>query len=167
MKLRIFLALLFAALLFSHGPFYNPYNPLHAEEEKKENPSILSADEKNLEAMHVISSHTLLDYVKELGLEKYSGRLTGTGGYNAAAQWVVSLLQKWGVRPAGDNGSYYQDFPNPYTLVLESGDVALFIPYHKNTFIEKHYQYEKDFQPGSTSGSGEAKGEVVYVGYGI
>lgn len=164
MKFKIFLILLFAGLLFIQVPFYAF---LHGQEGPQEPTIILTEEEKILGAMHSLSSHTLLEYVKELCQEKYSGRLTGTAGYNAAAQWVVSLLQKWDIQPAGDNGSYYQDFPNPYTLVLESGDVALYIPYHKDTFIEKHYQYEKDFLPGSTSGSGEVKGEVVYVGYGI
>ncbi len=158
MKLRFFLLLLSVGMLFS-------YAPVSSQEGEKQIP--LADEEKTLGAMHAISSHTLLDYVKELCLEKYGGRLTGTAGYNAAAQWVVSLLKKWGVQPAGDNGSYFQDFPNPYTLVLEEGAVTLHIPVHKNTFIEKHYLYEKDFLPGSTSGSGEVKGEVVYVGYGI
>jgi len=164
MKLKIFLPLLSVVLLFIVAPLYGP---LYAQEEPKETPVTLTDEQKILGAMHTISSHTLLDYVKELCLEKYNGRLTGTAGYNAAAQWVVSLLQEWGVQPAGDNGSYFQDFPNPYTLVLEEGAVTLHIPVDKNTFIEKHYLYEKDFLPGSTSGSGEVKGEVVYVGYGI
>jgi hypothetical protein len=127
----------------------------------------LTVEEKVLDAVHSISSHTLLDYVKELCSETYAGRLTGTAGYDASAQWVASLLEKWGIKPGGDNGTYFQNFPNPYTLVLESGEVVLHIPYKKNTVIQKHYEYETDFIPGSTSGSGEVKGEVVYVGYGI
>lgn len=140
-------------------------SPLHSQEGKKETP--LTNEEKILEAMHGISSHTLFDYVKELCSEKYGGRLTGTAGYNASAQWAASLLKKWGFQPAGDNGTYFQNFPNPYTLVLESGKVVLHIPYKRNTIIEKHYKYEKDFLPGSTSDTGDVKAEVVYVGYGI
>ncbi len=127
----------------------------------------LTDEEKLLETMQAISSHTLLDYVKELCSEKYGGRLTGSPGYNASAQWVASLLEKWGILPAGDNQSYFQDFPNPYTLVLKGSRVILQIPYKNNTFIEKSYRMETDFYPGSTSDSGEVKAEVVYVGYGI
>jgi hypothetical protein len=124
-------------------------------------------EEKLLEAMHSISSHSLFDYIKELCSEKYGGRLTGTAGYDAAAQWVASRLEKWGIQPAGDNKTYFQDFPNPYTRVLDSGELILHIPLKKNVFMEKHYRYETEFFPGSTSGSGEVKAEVVYVGYGI
>ena len=133
--------------------------PLFSQDKTKE--------EKLVEAMHSISSHTLFAYIEELCSEKFGGRLTGTPGYDAAAQWTASLLEKWGIQPAGDNGTYFQNFPNPYTLVLKGSEVILHIPYKKNTFIEKHYEYETDFLPGSTSGAGEVKAEVVYVGYGI
>jgi len=162
MKLKtIFLIVLSLVLV---GIAFN-YNPLYSQTEKNETP--LTSEEKILEAMFSISSHTLFDYVKELCSEKYGGRLTGTAGYDAAAQWVASLLKKWNIKPGGDNDTYFQNFPNPYTLVLEGGHVILHIPYKKNTIIEKHYEYETDFIPGSTSGSGEVKAEVVYVGYGI
>ena len=162
MKLKtINLIVLFFVLV---GIAFND-SPLYSQTEKKEVP--LTGEEKILEAMFSISSHTLFDYIKELCSEKYGGRLTGTAGYDAAAQWVASLLKKWDIKPAGDNDTYFQNFPNPYTLVLEGGHVVLHIPYKKNTTIEKHYEYETDFIPGSTSGSGEVKAEVVYVGYGI
>ena len=38
----------------------------------------LTDEQKLLEAMHLISSEPLFDYVKELCSEKYAGRLTGT-----------------------------------------------------------------------------------------
>lgn len=140
-------------------------SPLFPQEQEKQ----LTPEEKLLAGLHSISSHDLYDFVAEQCKEKYGGRLTGTDGYNASAQWVVSLLKQWGVKPAGDNGTYFQDFKNPYTLVLESGHVTLHIPLKnkKNTFIDKHYRYETDYIPGSTSGSGEVKAEVIYVGYGI
>ncbi len=41
------------------------------------------------------------------------------------------------------------------------------IPAGKGGVIKKSYQYEDEFMPGGTSGSGEVTAEVVYVGYGI
>jgi hypothetical protein len=124
-------------------------------------------ENKRLEAMFSISSHTLFKYVKELSSEKYGGRLTGTKGYNDSAQWVADIFKEWGVKPAGDNDSFFQDFPNPYTLVLEGSEVILHIPQQNNTEIKKHYLYQTDFFPGSTSDTGEKTTEVIYVGYGI
>ena len=60
----------------------------------------------------------LMEYVRELCSEKYAGRLTGTKGYDDAAAWVAGRLASWGLQPAGDNGTFCQEFPDPYTLVL-------------------------------------------------
>ncbi len=128
---------------------------------------VKAADEgKLLESLHSISSHQLLDYVKELASEKYGGRLTGTEEYKACAEWVASLFKKWGIAPAGDKGSYFQEFPIPYTLVFKGCQATLHIPY-KDSLIMKQYRYEDEFIPGSTSASGEVTAEVVYVGYGV
>jgi len=119
-----------------------------------------------LERLHSISSHVLYDYVKELTSDKYAGRLTGTEEFNASAAWVADKFQTWGIEPMGDDGTYYQNFPNPYTLVFKECEVTLNMPY-KNGVIKKHYTYVNEFIPGSTSGSGEVTAEVIYVGYGI
>lgn len=125
-----------------------------------------SEEQQLLRIMHSISSHTLLDYVKELTSEKFGGRLTGTEEYKACAEWVSSLLKKWNIEPGGENGFYLQSFPIPYTIVKKGCELTLHIPY-KNSNIKKNYKYEDEFIPGATSGSGEITAEVVYVGYGI
>lgn len=126
----------------------------------------LTDEQKLLQVMHSIHSQTLYDYVAELASDKYWGRLTGTEGYNQSAEWVISFFKKWGVEPAGDNGTFLQAFPNPYTLVFEDCSLSLQIP-HKDAFIRKPYVYQEEFIPGSTSDSGEVTAEVIYVGYGI
>jgi len=130
------------------------------------NRSDISDEQKLLEIMHSISSHTLFEYVKELASDKYTGRLTGTEGYNLSAKWVIEQFKKWGVAPAGDSNTFLQAFPNPYTLVFKDCEVYLHIPY-KTSEIRKYYKYEDEFIPGATSGSGEVTAEVIYVGYGI
>ncbi len=125
----------------------------------------LSDEQKILQAMHSISSHDLFSYVKELASDKYEGRLTGTETYNASARWVASHFEKWGVTPVGDNDTYFQAFPNPYTLIFPDCEVSLHIPV-KDSTIKKYYHYFDEFIPGSTSGSGEVTAEVIYVGYG-
>jgi hypothetical protein len=125
------------------------------------------SEEALLKAMHGISSHTLYNYVNELSSEKYEGRLTGTRGYDDAAQWGADLFKLWNLRPLGDRGSYFQDFPNAYTLVLDGGEVTLHVPVGKRDTLRKSYRYEDDFYPGSTSDAGSVTADVVYVGYGI
>jgi hypothetical protein len=125
-----------------------------------------SEEQQLLSALHSISSHTLYDYVKELVSEKYGGRLTGTAGYNASADWVTSLLKQWGVRPAGDGGTYLQSFPNPYTLVFPGCEVYAHLPINGGE-VKKYYHFDDEFIPGGTSGNGEVTAEVIYVGYGV
>ena len=122
---------------------------------------------KVLEAMHLISSHALHGYVAELVSEKFGGRLTGTKEYEACVDWVESLLKGWGVEPGGENGTYRQLFPNPYTIVFPGGVCEMHVPAGKGEVIRKPYRYEEEFIPGGTTGTGEVTAEVVYVGYGI
>ncbi len=120
-----------------------------------------------LEAMHLIQSQPLFNYVAELVSEKYGGRLTGTKEYEACVAWVESLLEGWGIEPGGENGTYRQLFPNPYTTVFPGGVCEMLVPAGKGGVVRKSYKYEDEFIPGGTSGSGEVTAEVVYVGYGI
>jgi len=119
-----------------------------------------------LEVMHSISSHDLYDHVKELASDKYNGRLTGTEGYDMAAKWLSVQLKNGKILPKGENGTYFQEFDIPYTLIFE--DCALFLHLESSHgTIFKHYTYVEEFIPGSTSASGEITAEVVYAGYGI
>ena len=120
-----------------------------------------------LEAMHLIQSQPLYNYVAELVSEKYGGRLTGTKEYEACVAWVESLLKVWGVEPGGENGTYRQLFPNPYTIVHEGGVCEMLLPAGQGGVVKKGYKYEDEFIPGGTSGSGAVTAEVVYAGYGI
>ncbi|HNV03625.1 MAG TPA: M20/M25/M40 family metallo-hydrolase [Vicinamibacterales bacterium] len=126
-----------------------------------------AADERLLVAMHAVSSHTILDWVKELASDRFEGRLTGTRSYEAAAAWSADLLASWGYLPAGDAGTYYQRFPNPYTLVLPGSDLVLHVPLAGGGEIQKRYVFEQEYYPGSTSDALSATAEAVYAGYGI
>jgi hypothetical protein len=130
-------------------------------------PAPQTADDKLVAAMHGISSHTILDWVKEMVSDKYEGRLTGTPSYEASAAWTADLLKGWGFKPAGDGATYFQKFPNPYTLVKPGAELKLHIPAPGGGTIVKSYVFEDEYYPGSTSDSLTATAEVVYVGYGI
>ena len=105
-------------------------------------------DEKLVAAMHGISSHTILDWVKEMVSDKYEGRLTGTPSYDASAAWAADLLKGWGFKPAGDGGTYFQKFPNPYTLVKPGAELKLHIPAPGGGTIVKSYVFEDEYYPG-------------------
>lgn len=120
-----------------------------------------------LKALHSVSSHELLEYVEIQCDEKYRGRLTGTEEYQECAEWLAGEMESWGVKPAGDDGGWFQWFKIPYTLVWPDCGLTLHMPVKKDGVLLKHYQYMTEYMPGSTSGNGEVTAEVVYVGYGI
>ena len=125
------------------------------------------SEETLLKAMHTISSHDLLEYVKIQCDDKYQGRLTGTGEYQECAEWLAGEFDEWGLTPAGDSGRWFQWFDIPYTLVLPDCGLSLHMPLKNGGTVLKHYRYMTEYMPGSTSGNGEVTGEVVYAGYGI
>lgn len=120
-----------------------------------------------LKAMHSISSHDLLEYVRIQCDDKYQGRLTGTPEYQQCAEWLAGEFGKWGLAPGGDNGSWFQWFDIPYTLVYPDCGLSLHIPVKNGDPILKQYRYVSEYMPGSTSGNGEVTAEVVYAGFGI
>ena len=123
-------------------------------------------DEARLQIISSISAQKVLDYVRHLSSDEYAGRLTGTPEYRACARWVASLFEKWGLRPAGDDNTYLQSYPNPYTRVFVGGELSYNYK-SKGIWKKKTYVYEKEYYPGSQSSDGELTVEVVYAGYGI
>ncbi len=128
----------------------------------------LSADEKTQlqTLLDSISGEKLLNYVKKMSSDAYTGRLTGTPEFKACAAWISSLFDEWGLTPRGDDNSFLQSFPNPYTIVFVGGELSHNFR-SKNEQNKKKYVYEKEYFPGSQSGDGSLTAEVVYAGYGI
>lgn len=119
-----------------------------------------------LKNFHSISSEEIAGWMAEICSPKYNGRLAGTPEYIASAEWMAEKFREWGVKPAGDNGSYFQWFDHPYTVVNEIGSLQLHLPQKDGSVIKKSYTAPADFYPGMNSGNGEVTAEVVWVGYG-
>jgi hypothetical protein len=131
---------------------------------------VLSQDDfetKLLTRFHSITSEEMMTWVEKLCSPEFNGRLSGTPEYLASAEWVAEKLNEWGIKPAGDNGSYFQWFNLPYTVVNDIGVLTLNIPQKDGSVIRKNYNYPDEYYPGMNSGSGEITAEVVYVGYGV
>lgn len=98
-----------------------------------------------------------IDYLcrPELG-----GRLTGTKGEKLATAYVAAYLEQLGMKPAGDNGTYFHEFE--FIADIKVGDE------NHLTFGDTKYQVDKDWRPLSFSRKGEvAPSELVFAGYGI
>ena len=134
-------------------------------------PVYLTGQEKDdaqiLKQFHQISSHEIYDWVAELSSAEFNGRMAGSPGGLAAAQWLADHLEEWGLEPGGENGTFFQWFEIGYNEFHELGSLVLHIPGENGKQINKYYAFPDQFFPGMNTGSGEMTGEVVYVGYGI
>ena len=61
-----------------------------------------------LRQFHTINSQEMMTWVEKLCSPEFNGRLTGTPEYAASAGWVAEKFKEWGIKPAGDNGGYFQ-----------------------------------------------------------
>jgi len=69
-------------------------------------------------ALESITTTDFCSHVAYLADDALEGRLAGSPGAQAAAQYLAQHLAKWGLSPAGLNGSYFQPFGKGYRNVL-------------------------------------------------
>ena len=55
-----------------------------------------------------ISESDMREWLTYLASDELQGRQVFTEGYGRASQYVADLLKSWGVKPLGENGTYYQ-----------------------------------------------------------
>ena len=80
----------------------------------------------------VISPANYLSHIRYLASDSLGGRGNGTEGLQRAGDYIASLLDGGGLKPAGDNGTFFQSFdgemtvepPPAATLVIRAGAQA-------------------------------------------
>ncbi len=55
-----------------------------------------------------VAESDLKEWLTYLSSDELQGRQMYTEGYGAASQYIADHLKSWGVKPLGDNGSYFQ-----------------------------------------------------------
>ena len=97
--------------------------------------------------------------IRELSSDAYEGRETGTAAEKKAALYIASRFSKVGLKPKGDDGSFYQDFS--FTGSISTGSSTSL------TINKKQFKSGEDFYPLSYSATGRAEGNLFRAGYGI
>jgi Zn-dependent M28 family amino/carboxypeptidase len=100
----------------------------------------------------------LKDYLTFIAADELEGRDTPSRGLNTAAKFIATNLSRWGVKPAGDNGTYFQRI----ALMKTTVDSA-------QSFLEinrQRFRFGADFIVNTNAGSGTASGPLVYVSHG-
>jgi Zn-dependent M28 family amino/carboxypeptidase len=103
-----------------------------------------------------ISAQQLKDYLAFIASDELEGRDTPSRGLDIAARFIATHLSQWGLKPAGDDGSYFQRI----ALTQKKIDPAL-------SYVEingQRFNFGEDFLAGLTAGS--VSGPLVYAGRG-
>jgi hypothetical protein len=104
-----------------------------------------------------INARQLKDWLTFIASDELEGRDTPSRGLDIAANYLAGHLASLGIKPAGDNGSYFQKVP----LTLEK-------IVGRDTRIEmdgQSFEYGKDFLSSITAASIK-DAPVVFAGYG-
>lgn len=106
-----------------------------------------------------IARHVQFLCRKELG-----GRMTGSKGERMATAYVAAYFDYLGIKPAGDNGSWFQQFEFPNGAKLGDGNQLTV----KTSSGENDKVVNTDWRPLTFSGSASVDAaDVVFAGYGI
>jgi aminopeptidase YwaD len=113
-------------------------------------------------AMSPADPHRYLDDIKALTTPAMEGRGAGTKGLTRAQHLIEKRYKTLGIEPAGAH-SYLQ----PFTVITGAqlkgkNNLVLLSTPHKRELKAK-----QDFVPFSFSASGNARGQLVFAGYGV
>jgi hypothetical protein len=128
----------------------------------------LCADEVEDIMMSIRGGH-IYEIIKVLTSEEMGGRLSGTEGYDRAAQFVASKYKEWGLTPVYGK-SFLQPFQMAYNEMRETHFSLILPPDPEATegkSTVKEMTIYKDFCPTLYSGFGHVEAEVVFVGFGL
>jgi len=112
-----------------------------------------------------IDPQRMRETVKYLSSDPLEGRGTGQKGGDAAANWIAEQFKSYGLRPAGSNGSYFQDVPMVGVRSLPA-TMFTFVPANGAPVELKNLDDYVTSNETQTE-SADVDAPIVFVGYGI
>jgi len=116
-------------------------------------------------AMQTINPEHIRWHVRYLSHDLLEGRGTGQRGGDIAAEYIATQFAEYGLKPAGENGSYLQKVPLVGITTLAETQFSL-APKHGAAMhlkpLDEYVAYDQTQQAQS-----DVDAEIVYVGYGI
>ena len=116
-------------------------------------------------AMETISPERIRAHVRFLAHDLLEGRGTGQRGGDIAAEYIATQFALYGLRPAGEYGTYMQKVPMVGVTPAPETTFTL-VPAHGSPLplkqLDEYVIYDQTQQPLS-----EIDAPIVFVGYGI
>jgi Zn-dependent M28 family amino/carboxypeptidase len=117
-------------------------------------------------AMNGIDSEKIRAAVKYLSDDALQGRGTGQKGGDLAADWIAARFKAYGLLPAGDNGTYFQNI-NFYGVTTDPKQTRFALVSKSGTEVVLKFADEYVATDQTHSDKSTVDAPIVYVGYGI
>jgi Peptidase family M28 len=127
--------------------------PVPQVKQETAKPATVAEQFGNVEA---ITAAQLKEWLYVVASDEMEGRDTPSRGLDLTAKFIADHLSQWGVKPGGDDGTYFQKF----ALTSRRVEPELTIASVKG----QSFKLGEDFI--AEPAQGQASGRVVYVGHG-
>src|SRR5215213_4555094 len=148
---RFLTALVLASLLAVTLPAIPSTNAQRAATKSKKAAPVTSQ-----RGIDTIAAAQLRDYLTFIASDEMEGRDTPSRGLDTTAKFLAMNLARWGFKPAGDSGSFFQRID----LLRNRADTGQ----TKFEYNGRALTAGTDFLPGG--GSGNVSGQLVFAGTG-
>lgn len=153
--------LLLTALIFAQ----NSGKPVKEVSSPTTAPKIASLPADAQQAMASIDAEKIRAHVKYLASDLLEGRGTGQRGGDIAAEYIATQFALYGLKPAGDNGTYLQKVPM-VGIRTEDGSTFSLVP-QKGSPIEVAMRTQIVAMDETGQTSTDIDAPIVWIGYGI
>jgi Zn-dependent M28 family amino/carboxypeptidase len=132
---------------------------------KSATPQIAGLSPAAEQAMSSVEAQRIRAHVKFLASDLLEGRGTGQRGGDIAAEYIATQFASYGLKPAGDDGSFLQKVPLN-GITMQDVSMASLVP---SAGAPLDLVYRKDFVATDETGKtrNDLDADIVWMGYGI
>ncbi|MFN7928703.1 MAG: M28 family peptidase [Blastocatellia bacterium] len=105
-----------------------------------------------------LTAAQLKAYLTFIASDELEGRSTPSRGLNITAKFIAAMLERWGVQPGGENGTYFQK------IILQRSQLQA-----DKTFVQingQQFKYGDDFLVTANAPLRTVTGNCVFVSHG-
>jgi len=117
------------------------------------------------QAMAAVDAEKIRAHVKFLASDLLEGRGTGARGGDIAAEYIATQLESYGLKPAGDGGTYMQKVPMVGIATQETSTFSLDPEKGQPLVLRNHADYVA--MDETTATQSEIDAPILWMGYGI
>ena len=115
-------------------------------------------------AMKAIDPNHIKAHVRFLSSDLLEGRGTGQRGGDIAAEYIATQFQAYGLKPVGENGTYFQKVPMVGITTEPTSTIALGLP---GKTMDLKLGDDVVAMDESQDQSSDVNADLVFIGYGI